>query len=421
MTRSHALRAAAALLALTLGLAACAPAQGSAAGSSDGSSDGAGVVGVALPTTADALWSRGGDALRRELVVRGYRVDLQFAASDPRTQAAQVQNMLTKSADAVVVAPWASEELTPALAVAADDGVPVVEFGPSPANAADLGRAQAQALLADVANAPSVAEPSPEATPTTTASGSTPSGDASPGAVSGTDAVLETGAVPGTDAVPGTGAVPGTDAVPATAAVRLAVLAAGISDAGEQSRYEAALATLQPALDAGRLEIVSGATLEAAEVGGDTAESRASAAEKRLRDLRAGAADEAPTAVLALGDAVTRGVATALTTTAPTTEAETASPTPTPATTAAAVAPAPLVVGSGADPVTVRALRDGAIDATTFVDPRALVPATADLVEALLAGDDTAPDETPGVSPSILRADDVEELIASGWISADEL
>ena len=397
MTRSHALRAAAALLALTLGLAACAPAQGSAAGSSDGSSDGAGVVGVALPTTADALWSRGGDALRRELVVRGYRVDLQFAASDPRTQAAQVQNMLTKSADAVVVAPWASEELAPALAVAADDGVPVVEFGPSPTDAADLGRAQAEALLADLADAPSAAEPSPEATPTTTASGSTPSGDASPDAVAG------------------------TDAVPGTAAVRLAVLAAGVSDEGERSRYEAALATLQSALDAGRLEIVSGATLEAAEVGGDTAESRAAAAEKRLRDLRAGAADEAPTAVLALGDPVTRGVVTALTTTAPTTEAETASPTPTPATTAAAVAPAPLVVGSGADPVTVRALRDGAIDATTFADPRALVPATADLVEALLAGDDTAADETPEVSPSILRADDVEELIASGWISADEL
>ncbi|WP_167494174.1 substrate-binding domain-containing protein [Microbacterium hydrothermale] len=415
MTRSHALRAAAALLALTLGLAACAPAQGSAAGSSDGSSDGAGVVGVALPTTADALWSRGGDALRRELVVRGYRVDLQFAASDPRTQAAQVQNMLTKSADAVVVAPWASEELAPALAVAADDGVPVVEFGPSPADAADLGRAQAQALLADLADAPSAVDPSPEATPTTTASGPTPSGDASPDAVPGTDAALETDAVPGADAVPG------IDAVPATAPVRLAVLAAGVSDEGEQSRYEAALATLQPALDAGRIEIVSGATLEAAEVGGDTAESRASAAEKRLRDLRAGAADEAPTAVLALGDAVTRGVVTALTTTAPTTEAETASPTPTPATTAAAVAPAPLVVGSGADPVTVRALRDGAIDATTFVDPRALVPATADLVEALLAGDDTAADETPEVSPSILRADDVEELIASGWISADEL
>ncbi len=397
MTRSHALRAAAALLALTLGLAACAPAQGSAAGSSDGSSDGAGVVGVALPTTADALWSRGGDALRRELVVRGYRVDLQFAASDPRTQAAQVQNMLTKSADAVVVAPWASEELAPALAVAADDGVPVVEFGPSPTDAADLGRAQAEALLADLADAPSAAEPSPEATPTTTASGPTPSGDASPDAV------------------------PGTDGVPGAAAVRLAVLAAGVSDEGERSRYEAALATLQSALDAGRLEIVSGATLEAAEVGGDTAESRASAAEERLRDLRAGAADEAPTAVLALGDAVTRGVVTALTTTAPTTEAETASPTPTPATTAAAVAPAPLVVGSGADPVTVRALRDGAIDATTFVDPRALVPATADLVEALLAGDDTASDETPDVSPSILRADDVEELVASGWISADEL
>ncbi|MDZ5145559.1 hypothetical protein [Microbacterium testaceum] len=29
--------------------------------------------------------------------------------------------------------------------------------------------------------------------------------------------------------------------------------------------------------------------------------------------------------------------------------------------------------------------------------------------------------ESPDVSPSILRADDVGELVASGWISADEL
>lgn len=399
MTRSRTLHAAAALLAMTFGLVACAPAQGSDAGASDGSSDGAGVIGVALPTTADALWSRGGDALRRELIDRGYRVDLQFAASDARTQAAQVQNMLTKSVDAVVVAPLASEELAPPSAVAAEAGVPVVQFGRSLEGTGasetvafdeqELGRAQAEALLADLADAPPAGRSSPADGSTTPASDPAPSAAVSP----------------------------------PTGTALVAVLVAGASDEAERSRYEAALTALRPAVDAGRIEIVSGATLEAAEVGGDAAESRAAGAEKRLRELRAGAADEAPTAVLALGDAVTRGVVTALTT-SPSTP-ETASPTPSPMTTDGPLVPAPLVVGSGADPITVRALRDGAIDATTFADPRALVPATADLVEKLLDGADVAADVPvdggADVSPSILRADDVEELIASGWISADEL
>ncbi len=79
---------------------------------------------VSLPTEADAQWSRGGDALKTELVARGYAVDLQFAAGDARTQGSQVQNMLTKGADAVVVAPVAAGDLAAPLEVANGDGVP---------------------------------------------------------------------------------------------------------------------------------------------------------------------------------------------------------------------------------------------------------------------------------------------------------
>lgn len=395
MTPSRALRAAAALVAVTVALAACSPAPATAPGSNDG----AGVIGVSLPTTADALWSRGGDALSRELSARGYRVDLQFAASDARTQAAQVQNMLTKSVDAVVVAPLASGDLSASIAAADEAGVPVVAFGRSldgldvggavAFDAAALGRAQAEALLADLADAPRTATAS-----------SSPSPAATPGS-------------------------PGTETAEAETA-RVAVLSGADSDAWEVERYAAALAALQPAVADGRIEIVSGATPEAAAVGGRTAQAQADAAEKRVRELRAGDPGDVPTTVLALGDAVTRGVVTALTTEAPEAEGETATPTPSPEATDrgdgdAEPAPAPLVVGSGADAPTVRALRDGDLDATVFADPRALVSATADAVEALLADRD-APDEAGDeVGPSILRADDVEELIASGWISADEL
>lgn len=395
MTPSRALRAAAALVAVTVALAACSPAPATAPGSNDG----AGVIGVSLPTTADALWSRGGDALSGELSARGYRVDLQFAASDARTQAAQVQNMLTKSVDAVVVAPLASGDLSASIAAADEAGVPVVAFGRSldgldvggavAFDAAALGRAQAEALLADLTDAPRTATAS-----------SSPSPAATPG-------------------------TPGTETAEAETA-RVAVLSGADSDAWEVERYAAALAALQPAVADGRIEIVSGATPETAAVGGRTAQAQADAAEKRVRELRAGDPGDVPTTVLALGDAVTRGVVTALTTEAPETEGETATPTPSPEATDrgdgdAEPAPAPLVVGSGADAPTVRALRDGDLDATVFADPRALVSATADAVEALLADRD-APDEAGDeVGPSILRADDVEELIASGWISADEL
>lgn len=393
MTRSRASRAAAALVAMTLGLAACAPARAT----DPGSDDGAGVIGVSLPTTADAVWSRGGDALRRELTARGYRVDLQFAASDARTQAAQVQNMLTKSVDAVIVAPVASEQLSSAIAAVDEEGVPVVAFGRSTVgldvggtvafDAATIGRAQAEALLADLEDAPTASEvsarPSPSVTP----------------------------------------AEPGPSDEPRTA--RLAVLSSAHSDNGSDERYDAALAALQPAVADGRIEIVSGATREAAAVDGDTAQAQADAAQKRIRGLRAGDPADAPTTVLALGDAVTRGVVTALTTEAPEVDGETPSPTPSTDATGTAdddePAPAPLVVGSGADPLTVRALRDGDLDATVFADPRALVSATADAVEALLDDGDLPAETGDEVSPSILRADDVEELIASGWISADEL
>ncbi len=131
------------------------------------------------------------------------------------------------------------------------------------------------------------------------------------------------------------------------------------------------------------MQLVSGASLEAAAVDEDTAAAQAAAAEKRLRALRADA--DAPTAVLALGDAVTRGVVTALTTDPPAEESPSPSPRPTASSTPEA--PAPLVVGTGADAATVRALRDDVLDATIFADPRALVDATADAVQALLDGE----------------------------------
>jgi len=357
--------------AVVLGLTGCT----SPSPRTPGTSDGAGVVGVALPSSTDAAWSDAGRALTEELRARGYRVDLQFAADDPRTQGSQVQNMLTKGADAVVLGRLTGDEVDGPVRAAVDGGVPVVAFGRAAAlpgagfvataDPAEIGRAQAEALLAAV-GAPS--------------SGGEAITDEGADASAGTDPTAEGE----TDASP----------TPSAPTPRLAVLLGVAADDDNAPLYDAARETLSAAVEAGEIEIVSGGTRESAAVTDDVADEEAMAAQ-RIDELRT--ADASPTAVLALGDAVTRGTVAALTATpdAPATPEVSAAPdasaTPTPtATDSRTSSTAPIVaVGSGADDQTVAALRDGALAATVIVDVRALAVAAADAVDALLA------EETP--------------------------
>lgn len=199
--RTHLRRALVLAGVVVLGVTGCT----ATAAQTTGTSDGAGVVGVALPSSADAAWSDAGEALTDELRSRGYRVDLQFAADDPRTQGSQVQNMLTKGTDAIVLAPLnAAEEIGGPLQSAADDGVPVVAVGRSTAlpgvdfvAAADpgaVGRAQADALLAalGVATAGDDSAPGDAANPDggDTPDGAEPRGEEAPPAQTPRVAVL---------------------------------------------------------------------------------------------------------------------------------------------------------------------------------------------------------------------------------------
>lgn len=133
--------------------------------------------------------------------------------------------------------------------------------------------------------------------------------------------------------------------------------------------------------------------------------------------------------ILALGDDVTRGVVIALTTDPPSpTPAPTATPTPAPTGDRAV----PIVVGSGADLATVRALDGGVVAATVFVDTRELAVPIADAVEALLDDGEPAADATdiPGfggipvlaIGPQTLRAADISPvLVDTAWLTRGEL
>lgn len=362
MTLRLSVRRGVAMLALaTLALAGCT----TTTARTTGTSDGAGVVGVSLPTSDDLAWERLGAALDDELRSRGYRVDLQFAADDERTQAAQVRNMLTKSEDAVVLVPLPGDGLGDAVAAADEARVPLIPAGrdldgvdaPVALDPAAVGRAQARALLAALPDAAS------------------------------------------------------------TEATTVALLAGAADDPDAVARHAAASEVLESAVASGSLRIVAGADLGDAAVA-DSVEQVEDAAEESARDLLGAAAEDAPRMIMALGDAVSRGVVTASTTPDP---EQTASPSPTASTIPEKDArPAPLVIASGGDAAIVRALRDGIVAATVFVDTRSWAVAIADAVTEALAGGVPAP--TPASAPVTVTRDEVRAVfLDDGWLRPEDL
>jgi putative multiple sugar transport system substrate-binding protein len=115
---------------LALGLAACS---GGGAGSTDDESGapadkGDLTVGVAMPTQTSERWIADGDAVKEGLEKAGYKVDLQYAGDDIPTQQQQIDQMITKGADLLIVASIDGTALANQLQAAADAKIPVISY-----------------------------------------------------------------------------------------------------------------------------------------------------------------------------------------------------------------------------------------------------------------------------------------------------
>ena len=115
---------------VALGLAACS---GSGAGSTDDESGAAAdpgdlTVGVAMPTQTSERWIADGDAVEKGLKEAGYKVDLQFAGDDIPTQQQQIDQMITKGADLLIIASIDGTALATQLQAAADANIPVIAY-----------------------------------------------------------------------------------------------------------------------------------------------------------------------------------------------------------------------------------------------------------------------------------------------------
>lgn len=120
--KKNVLLSAVAIGAMTFGLAACS------APVADGGDAEGGLIGVAMPTRSSERWIADGDALVAELEAAGYTVDLQYAEDDIPTQVSQVENMITKGAEALIIAAIDGTTLTEVLQTAADSDIPVIAY-----------------------------------------------------------------------------------------------------------------------------------------------------------------------------------------------------------------------------------------------------------------------------------------------------
>lgn len=85
-------------------------------------------VGVAMPTQSSERWIKDGDNMKKKLEELGYEVDLQYAEDDVQAQVSQLENMIAKGADCLVVAAIDSSALVNVLAEAKSNDIPVIAY-----------------------------------------------------------------------------------------------------------------------------------------------------------------------------------------------------------------------------------------------------------------------------------------------------
>ncbi|MXU66685.1 multiple monosaccharide ABC transporter substrate-binding protein [Oceanomicrobium pacificus] len=87
-----------------------------------------GYVGIAMPTKSSARWISDGNSMVEQFEAAGYKTDLQYAEDDIPNQLAQIENMIVKGVDALVIAAIDGTTLSNALENANAAGIKVIAY-----------------------------------------------------------------------------------------------------------------------------------------------------------------------------------------------------------------------------------------------------------------------------------------------------
>ena len=86
------------------------------------------MVGISMPTKTSTRWISDGESMVKSFEELGYATDLQFADNDIPNQIAQIENMVTKGADVLVIAAIDGSTLSDVLGKAKEAGVLVIAY-----------------------------------------------------------------------------------------------------------------------------------------------------------------------------------------------------------------------------------------------------------------------------------------------------
>jgi putative multiple sugar transport system substrate-binding protein len=325
-------------LALSVSLAACGgegAGSGSGGGGGGGGGDGEQTIGVSMPTQTSERWIADGRAVKEGLEKEGFTVDLQYANDDIPTQSQQIDQMITRGADALIVAAIDGTALSGQLQNAADSDIPVisydrlirdtenVDFYVSFDNE-EVGRQQATSLLAGLG-------------------------------------VLNADGSEGSEKGP----------------FNIELFAGSLDDNNAHFFWSGAMEVIEPAIEAGTVVVKSGQTsIEKAAI----LRWQQETAQKRMEDLLTSSYSGADVVngVLSPYDGISRGIITALQNRGY----------------GGADRPMPIVTGQDAEIASVKLIADGVQYSTIFKDTRKLADQSIVAAQAFLEGEEPEANDT---------------------------
>ncbi|QTE29168.1 multiple monosaccharide ABC transporter substrate-binding protein [Pengzhenrongella sicca] len=377
--RTKKFAALAAGMTLTFALAACGG--GGAGDTSDDASDGAaaegGLIGVAMPTQTSERWIADGAAVEKGLTDAGYEVDVQFAGDDVPTQSQQIDSMITKGVDLLIIASIDGTALSSQLQAAADANIPVIAY---------------DRLIRDSENVDFYVT----------------FDNYNVGVQQATSLLVGLGFLEADGTTPGAAAP--------TAPVNVELFAGSLDDNNAHFFFQGAMDTLQPYLDEGTIVVKSG-QVEIEQVA--TLRWLQETAQTRMDTLLTSSYNDGSVlaGVLSPYDGISRGIITSLQ-----------------GTGGYAPDAMPIVTGQDAEIASVKLIADGVQFSTIFKDTRKLAEQAIVAAESFLAGEEAEANDTESydngvkVVPSflldsdIVYADNITSLLVdSGYWTAEEV